>query len=56
MTDTSRELKQKIDLWECDGTTVQWVEITGRQFTHMSLKFKMEVKTRTEDLDVPVFP
>lgn len=56
VTDTSGELKQKLDLWECDGTTVQWVEITGRQLTHMNLKFKMEVKTRTQELDVSVFP
>ena len=56
VTDTSGEIKQKTDLWECDGSNVEWVEITGRQSTHMSLKFKMEVKTRTEDLDVSVFP
>lgn len=57
VTDTSRELKQKmIDVWECGGTNVQWSEITGRQFAHLSLQFKMEVKTRSEDLDVSVFP
>lgn len=56
VTDTSREVKQKIDVQECGGTNVPWVEIMGWQFAHMSLQFKMQVKTRSEDLDVSVFP